>query len=409
MKAQFIVVLASRLAASALQALMFILFGRISGVEILGITSAVIGVAQFVSIVADIGMSTYLSKSRASGREAAVHSAIRLNAITAISYAVAGCVLVLALFRGAELVVCLALIVVWMALEKSTETLLSIPIADGRKWTVACNVLIRRGASLGAFLAALAFTSSPIAFGLGLLIGGLLGQIQARVVANAAMRPIVDHQKLSTTFKAGLPFLVSNVTAQARILDVSIVGLVAGPTSAGLYSAASRIINPFMLVPSTMTALVMPYATRGDSRRAVRTGLTLTAMLLAFGVLLIPVMLYSEDVLVILFGSSFAAGAPMLVWLLIALPFVALSSPLGTILQSQNLQRSVAINGVVFSVVTIVALVIGAILLGAVGAAMGIAVSYLVKCVSLWGILLSLREGPKFSEQKHKRATSNAA
>jgi O-antigen/teichoic acid export membrane protein len=388
MKMQFVVFLGSRVAASALQALTFIALGRLAGANVLGTIAIWIGVSQFIAVISDFGMSTYLSKSRAIANTAGVRAAVSLNVALTICFVTIGAIAAAAVGDGLIWKLSLFLLVASAALEKSTETLLSIPIADGKKWGVAMNVLARRLAAFGFFLALAPITPVTLAFAIGTFTGAVIGQLQSRLSTRNDFGIPASKQSLLSTLRAGFPYMVSNVTAQVRLLDVSIVGMFAGSAAAGTYGAASRVVNPFMLIPTTMTALVMPYSARQRGSSSVRTAAILTGLFILIGLALIPAIVFSDQIIGFLFGPQFEGGGPALRYLLISLPFVALSSPLGTILQSQDHEKAVATNGLIFFIVVLLSVVLGALVGGGTGAAVAIGSAYLLKCLSLWIIIL---------------------
>ncbi|QJU54582.1 oligosaccharide flippase family protein [Herbiconiux sp. KACC 21604] len=386
MKQQFLFILISRGLASVLNALAFVWLGRLVGVELVGVLGIVTSVTSFVFLIADFGMATFISRERARGNEDLVIGALRFNTTSTIAF---GFLLTIALAVFALLgVVPYAVILLGLAaaLEKNTETTLSVPIADKKKFVPAFNVLLRRALALVAFGAAvLVGIDAVLAFCFGTAAAALAGQIQIR----SWMRGKVSHE---TPFTAGQlkdvaqrawPFWISNVTAGARQLDIPIVGLFASAYSAGLYSASSKIMNPFRLIPSTLTSLVVPHVARQSSTTARRTALKLTALFMATLIVLIPASFLSETLVVFLMGPEFAGGGTIFALMLVGLPFVALAPPLGSVLQSQGQERFVGFNGTVFAVLTIVLVALGAIVAGGEGAAAGLAVSYLLKCVSL--------------------------
>jgi len=82
-------------------------------------------------------------------------------------------------------------------------------------------------------------------------------------------------------------------------------------------------------------------------------------------------------------GGAHAAAKPPAQIPLLAMGVIALCSPLGSLLQSQHHEGFVATNGVVFGVLTLLGLFVGAIAGQATGAAIALGVVYLAKFVSL--------------------------
>jgi O-antigen/teichoic acid export membrane protein len=379
---QFSGLLASRLVAGVLQAVMVLLLARWAGARDFGVVSAVIGVGIVVSVAADLGMSTYVARARALGQHAAVHAALIVNRR---STATVGLVSVIALSsaagRGAVPwgVVALGLS---LAIEKSVDTMMSVPIADGDTRAATMSVLVRRVVACGGFVACFVAGADPVwAFALWSLVGAVVGQAHARRVT-APLRA-TPPGALRLALVGSWPFFLSNVTVSARSLDTAVVAVVASAGTAGLYSAASRLTSPFMLVASTVTTVLMPHAARASASRARRMAWLLAGWGLAAYVVVLPVLLVADDVLARVLGPDFASAVPALRWALVGLPWVALSSALGTILQSQGHERFVAVNGLAYSCLTLAAVAVAAVRLGATGAAAAVAITFACKCAVL--------------------------
>lgn len=387
MKQQFLFILISRGLASVLNALVFVWLGRLVGVELVGVLGIVTSITSFVFLIADFGMATFLSRERARGNVDHVSGALMFNVTSTLVF---GALLTIALAAFAAVgVVPWAVVLLGLAaaLEKNTETTLSVPIADKKKFVPAFNVLLRRALALIAFGAAVLAGVDPVlAFCLGTAAAAVAGQIQIRTWMRGRVDPVgpVSFARLKDTAQQAWPFWISNVTAGARQLDIPIVGLFASAYSAGLYSASSKIMNPFRLIPSTLTALVVPHVARQGKATARKTAMKISALFLATLVVIVPASLFSEPLVVFLMGEEFSGGGAIFALMLLGLPFVALAPPLGSVLQSQGQEKFVGLNGTIFAIVTIGFVVVGALLSGGEGAALGLGLSYVLKCLSLF-------------------------
>ncbi|MEF2977454.1 oligosaccharide flippase family protein [Subtercola sp. YIM 133946] len=386
MKQQFIFLVISRGAASVLNALSFVWLGRLVGVELVGILGIVTSVTAFIFVLADFGMATYISRERARGNDDVVIGALRFNVASTVSVGVLLTIALATFAAASALPWSTVLLGLASALEKNTETSLSVPIADKKKFVPAFNVLLRRGFTLIAFGVSLWIGLDPVlAFCIGTASAAVVGQLNIRTWMRGKVKSTTKWSaaQLRSVAGAAWPFWISNVTATARTLDISIVGWVASPYSAGLYSAASKIMNPFRLIPSTLTALIVPYAARQDSATARKTSLKLVALFMSSLVIVIPASFFSNYLVVFLLGEPFKGGGLIFALMLVGLPFVALAPPLGSVLQSQGEEKFVSFNGIVFAAVTILMVAVGALISGGEGAALGLGISYVLKCVSL--------------------------
>lgn len=386
MKQQFIFILVSRGLASVLNALVFVWLGRIVGVELVGVLGIITSVTSFVFLLADFGMATFLSRERARGNAELVSGALRFNVVSTMLFGLLTTVGLLVMTIAGVVPAAVVLLGLAAALEKNTETTLSVPIADKRKFVPAFNVLLRRALALAAFgIGIMSGADAVLSFCLGTAAAAVAGQLHIR----SWMRGKVSHPgrltwgQLKDVATRAWPFWLSNVTAGARQLDIPIVGLLASAYSAGLYSASSKIMNPFRLIPSTLTALVVPHVARQGTASARRTAFKLTGLFLSTLIVLVPASFLSETLVVALMGPKFSGSGTIFALMLVGLPFVALAPPLGSVLQSQGHERFVGFNGTVFAIVTIVLVVLGAIVAAGEGAAAGLGVAYALKCASL--------------------------
>lgn len=391
MTGQFAVILFSRLAGAVIQALVGIVLARSVLAAEYGQITALTGALLFWFIVCSVGIPSYLGRARALERRGDVSTGLLLNIITsAVGAAVAAAVLisgVVPLSLGAVLL----LLVVGTALDKNVDASMTVAIADGERIAPAVSVLLRRVATAAVFFGALlAGLDGILAYCVGMAAGPLIGQVHANIVLARAGVPIGHGTKWTRVLRDALPFAVNDIAIQSRTLDVAVTAVGAGATSAGLYSAASKLVSPFELVSSTLASVVLPRATKMTHGQARRTTLLLSAAAASLFVPVVVIAAFAELLIVFVLGAQYAGAAAPFAVLLFALPFVALASPCSSLLQGRGRQRFIAVLSAVFAVVTIVCIAIGAVAAGAVGAAVAVLVTSTAKTIVLLWRLLSL-------------------
>lgn len=399
LRTQFAFMVVSRGLGSGLQAILVIVFARIAGTEGMGIVAIATGALSMILSIAEFGMSPLLSKSRAVGDDELVNAIVRVNFISSISFGLCGFILAFWYLDHNGLPLAVACLALSVALEKNTDVSLNIPIADGKKWVPAASVVLRRACSLIFFCALFWLDKDPLhAYVWALLASAVIGQchIQLYRKNNVMASSRTGFQEL---LSKALPFSVSNISGQTRNLDTVLIGVVASVGTAGLYSAALKLTNPLSLLASSLTSVIMPFAARNDHSYSVMLGRRLAYLAAASFVVIIPLAFYSEPIVTALLGEAYREAAGAFLGGIVALPFLSLASPLGSILQSRGQQKYVAVNGVVFAVVTLALVALGAMFWGAGGASGGLAVSFALKFVSLWIRLISMPEGPSLPEQ----------
>ncbi len=384
--------LSGRIPAAGIQAVAFVVLARNVSPAIFGWIAAINGITTVAAAVFDIGLTPYIAKYHVHGDHARVRTAIRLNTVSTILLGIA-CAIPMELVFGHDLPLGVPLLVTLAnAIDKNVETLCAIPVAQGATGYSAASILIRRISWLALFvlLGALG-VAAALAFSLAWVLSEVLGQIHARPIARRWSGGAGADHPWRATFREAVPFWITTTTYQTRLLDAPIVAAIASAAQAGYYSAATRIVAPFLLIPGTLTSLVLPNAIRGTKADAKRAGLYLCASAVGLALVLAAVLPLESWAVVTLFGEVYRSAVPVLGVALIAAPFIALSTPLGSLLMAHGLERLVAGSGVVFSFVTLLALVVGAASDGAVGAAAGLGIAFLLQCVVLaiavWRVL----------------------
>jgi O-antigen/teichoic acid export membrane protein len=173
-------------------------------------------------------------------------------------------------------------------------------------WGASVLIIASKGGGLVALAIAMAVTNS---------LGSLVQAIAALKLDARWPRP--SRKRLKALVKVGFPLGLAGllVIAYAR-LDQVIVYLISGTKDAGLYGAVYNILDQSHFVPiSILTTLapVLAAAWPADRERLLRT-MQLTAELLAvasFGALAFAIVA-AEPFVTAIFGSEFAAAAPIL-------------------------------------------------------------------------------------------------
>lgn len=385
MKTQFLALLLARVFATAVQALTFILLARWAGVRDFGTVGIIAGICAVLFTVADWGLSSYIPRARAVGKNADVVTGIRMDfAGNAVAGALAATAIgLLSVPWGIS--AWFILVPIGLAMEQFVEVALTIPIADKNKGIFVLSLVLRRLVSIAIFVSLHLLAFEAVAsYAIAILTASAVGLLHVLVVLRKRLRGMHTRSSAAELYRSLIPYLLANLSAQSRTLDTAFVGAVSSLSSAGLYSAAFRLINPLMLVSSSLVAVLLPHAAQKDLKQTQRIGRVLSCGAMALCVAVIPVIGNAGQVMEFLFGREFAAAAPAFAFAVAALPFLSLAPPLGGLLQSQGFERFVAVNGVTFAAVNLALVVLGSVLWGPAGAAAGVAVAYACKSASLF-------------------------
>lgn len=393
LRVQFLVLLVARVLGSALQAVALVLLARSVTPDVFGVVNAVIAVVGIVLVATGLGMSLLVPRARAAGDADEVAAGLRMNLWSNLATAVV-LVVGLGLYTGVrDLPVGVLLIGLSLALERNVDTILGVPVADGDSRTPAASMLLRRTVSLLVLVPALVVGVDPVwAFTCGLLAGALAAQVHIRrvVVAGGDASAVPPGELL----RRAAPFLVSNLSVQARSLDTAVVATVLGPAAAGAYAAAAKLVQPLLLVPLTLAGVVMPRAAQLASAEARRLARRLVVASLASGLVVLPVVVLAEPLVVLVMGEQYAGSGPVLAWSAAALPFIAMSASLGALLQGRGRERLIAVVSAAFAVLGLAGMAIGAAAGGIVAAAAALSVLTVVRCLVLGVFVVRLGRTP---------------
>jgi O-antigen/teichoic acid export membrane protein len=216
-------------------------------------------------------------------------------------------------------------------------------LVDEAHLNVARALLIATGG-----LGALALHRSVVALAAGLLAGmvgsGLYGlRLLRRGYGLRADTSKFDPALWRAAAGEALPLWLATLFSLLYFKgDVVILKAFAGDAEVGAYSAAYKIFEGLMIVPSVVLAATFPPLARakGDPERQRRWEVALAALLLAVGMAVaLGVYLTSDRAVALIYGAGFARAAPSLRVLAIALPVLFLNYGLTHFLIARDLER----------------------------------------------------------------------
>jgi O-antigen/teichoic acid export membrane protein len=385
-RSQFAWISIGRVVAALLQAGTMLLLVRSLPPEQFGFFAAVLGVLAVPQVLFDLGLPTLVIRERARDRlDGSVTAALRLNT---------GLALTLALCLGA-IFVSLAVIVdprywlllplaVWAAAERSADTWLGVVLADGDAKVNTTNLVVRRVVTMLIFLA---LTVSPtiepmLAFSVAVAASAVGSMVFAYLYVSRRLAP-TDGSRMITLLARSYPYWINSVAAQAQNLDAAITSALAGQLQAGYYATSARLTNPLRILPASLATVLLPVAAKKTSKN-LRSVLLLVAGASAIFALLYLVLFAAVPYLVPLaLGAAYQGAVVPLQVTSIGLVFASSAALLGAVLQGVGKKNFVAAISVVSTSVCLAGVALGALTHGAVGAASGLAVAYLVQSLAL--------------------------
>ncbi|MEX5270577.1 lipopolysaccharide biosynthesis protein [Kocuria sabuli] len=376
-----------RLIAALLQAATLILVARRAGPAEFGILSAFMGAIIVVQAMVDLGLPTYITKSRAEmiGGTQAVRALRLYGFIGLLLGVILGAVsLTFSVVAGNAWWWLLPLALAgW--LERQSDVRLTIALADGDVWKNSLNLVVRRGVAILLLLLGINLQWDAIpAFGAASLLAALLSWVLSRRLV--VLEEVTEPGKWSEArqiIRDSRAYWANSLGAQVRNLDVLLVGLMGNPVAAGQYGAVSRSIGPLRMVTASLSTVLLPAAVRfkGEQRRKLRWAII--AILSLMSALYILLVIFSKDIVVLLLGTAYAPASFAFQLVVIGLIFASITSVLTPLLQAEGQQAVVGRASLSFSLVSLAGVAAGTYFGGVTGAGAGLAITYAFHCMVL--------------------------
>jgi O-antigen/teichoic acid export membrane protein len=388
---QFAWVSAGRVLAAVIQAVSMLLLIRSVTPSEFGVFSAVYGLLALVQTIFDVGLPTLVIRERArDAKSATVGAALRLN--DRLALAMAGVLMVSIVLAGlviAPYYFVFAPLALWAAAERNADVWLGVAIADGDAKVNTLNLVLRRVGSLVLFFLLLTGLSlDPIlSFGAATAVAACVSWLFAHtfVSRRLATRTVVAPRVL---LQQSWPYWVNSAATQARNIDTAITGIVAGPVQGGFYGAASRLTTPLRILPTSLASVLLPAAARHTSASLGKLVRLLGIVMIGFGGFYAALFAAVPWAVPTFLGPDYTGAVPALQVTALGLMFAAGASLISAPLQGVGLKKFVASVAVSTTVICLIGVVTGAALAGAVGAAVGLAFSYVVQSSLLLSRLL---------------------
>ncbi|WP_457013033.1 lipopolysaccharide biosynthesis protein [Geodermatophilus sp. SYSU D01186] len=363
--------LSGRVVAGLLQVAFIALLARSLGVETYGRYVAFLAGVYLAMNVFDFGFGTRLLRISAEDDTAStVTWMFLIRSMTNLSVIALG-VLVWHWSVQAPLVLGWA-VAVYATGDTFGDVGLGYLLGRGRVRASAVLLMARRVAAVTPFITGLTMASGVTA----LFVAGTAGWIAAYV----AMRSSFTRPRRFRTFvRHGVAYWGLSGAANLQQADTLLVAAVAGPSVAGLYGSATRLLGPLNLVTSVLQQVFVPHlsALRApDDRRAQwRRLFRATSMICG---LLVLGSFASPIAVDILFGEEFRNGWPVLSAVCIAAALNGLSQAYLSWIYAEGapVRLSLLSGGAILVGLTLLTLLCWRF--GIIGAAAAVVVPYLL-------------------------------
>jgi O-antigen/teichoic acid export membrane protein len=386
MARQFGWVSTGRLIGALIQAVTLALVARWAGPEGFGAVGVALAVVIVLQTITDLGLPTYIVRERAARpMSPTIRRALEMNNVTALWMSLT----IFVAFAGFALVsqpvfFDLLPIAIWAAVDRNTDTWLGVTLADGHARLNATMAVTRRFLVLTTMVGLDATGVAPlVSFSAALAVVGVaVNQYAHRYVSKRVARPDV-RPPARPILLASRPYWVTSVATQIRSLDTIVVGAIAGTSQAAFYAAASKITSPLRILPTSMAVVLVPAAARAGVRQLSTVRRPAIAMITGMSLIYAASAAAAPWVVPMTLGPEYQGAVIPIQIVLAGLIFAALGSILTAILQGIGSGKSVAWIAVFSTVVCLGGVLVGAIALGALGAAIAMSASFLVQAIVL--------------------------
>jgi O-antigen/teichoic acid export membrane protein len=211
----------------------------------------------------------------------------------------------------------------------------------GRSGRVGIALVAGEALSLGALLLVVRGPADVIRVPVAQLAGQLFVSLSLLLPLLLRRRAWVFGAALHLLRAARVPAMTSFVRALALTFDVVLLGLLDRRADLGAYTAAYRVCFLVLAVALALHASFWPAAARAERPRALGQVVD-RALSLATAVglpLVVGGIVLAAPLMRLLFGNAFAAGAPMLQWLLVSIGFALAHGAFTTALLASGATR----------------------------------------------------------------------
>ncbi|WP_194383725.1 lipopolysaccharide biosynthesis protein [Microbacterium luteum] len=403
---QFGWVSGGRLLAALVQALVVVLLARAISPQEFGLFAATQGALIVAQTVSGLGLATYVVRHRAIRTDDPnVLVALRLNEAT--TYAFGGVLLAAFISLGAwidEAFFALLPLALSMAAERSADAWLGVAIADGDARVNTLNLVGRRIATAAIFLALTTGAGAPplLSFGIAALFAAVASWIFSRmyVGAHVARRRFEGprRRRYAVVLRRSRHYWMNSIATQLRNLDTTVAAFSMSPAQAGFFGVASRVTGPLRMLPTSLSIVLLPVASRTGSKDRRSLALLIAGAASGITILFVSVAIVAPYVVPALLGNDYRGATVTLQLTAIGLIPAGIASLLGAVLQGSGHARYVSNVAFIMTGVCLAGVALGGASLGAVGGAIALGVAYIVQMALLIIRYITLNFEPQEKE-----------
>jgi O-antigen/teichoic acid export membrane protein len=380
-----------RLIAAFLQTVLFLNYAKLASVFHVGLIGTSIGVLGFIVTISDFGSRTLAPIEFRKKNWKTVLKILDLNWFSSFLVLILSLGMIMVIEKSHIIRIFLILIAAWLVFEKSVESILALAISDGNLKEVTYSLLLRKLFPLFLFKFMNNFNSHiSFNFSFCLAFGSLLGLI--RLVFwlkrhNLLRTPKVN--EIKSTLKITKSITSSTLKNQFLILDVILINFFAGMYQVGLYTACSRLINPFILINDAFLSGFRPMISSASFEKQMESLLKLRLIFFSVTFMSLIAAPNSGLILNLFYGIKYHEADIYLCILLLTFPSLLFCATLQSFLIAINDLEYLSKNSSIFALFSIFLSIGLGVKFGGVGVVIGIQMPYVLRNLFLFNHLES--------------------
>lgn len=377
---RYVHVMLSRSISAVSQALSMVVVARFAGPDQFGVFAAYFAGISVIMILADLGVQTLGIRHRAKEDSAA------------LAVAVMGLQRLMNLGVGFLLQVVMILLVVthqvppWslfiapaLFFDKELMGGLGLALSEGRSRIQLFALGVSRATCLGITVLGISLLHLPAIY---VYLSCFMALSAVACAYVSAAGPRYNLPKWTEAFRMvrqAFPFWVATLSGQIRSLDLVLVSLFSTSMQTGLYALPSRATGPARILGTSLSAMAIPAAARGDRDELRRLSRTMHQVGVTSVIGFAVVAITAESVVPLIMGDAYQGSVRPLQIICVGLAMNVPGSYLSGLLQGSGQQARIARLGVGLGIITLILVPLGALTCGASGAATAVTIIYVIQ------------------------------
>lgn len=309
---RFATLTVGKMIAAALQAVFFALLAQVLGLEGFGVFSVGYALTLVCMSAFEFGFgSISLRISKEAEPERIVSTMLSVRVVTNVLI-ISSVVLLWGLVFDAGTAIALAVAV--FAVGETWANLIQNLLVGLYRERLAVAILLTRRILTLALAAAgwfAALNGAPMSYWVVGLAGAVNFMGGGLAILRQLAKPVNPIRFISSRWRYAATSIADNI----KQLDVVLVGAIGGTALAGLYSAATKLVSPFVLLTSSLIQSLVPELADRQNKGVASKPLVQKAVRLTtyYAAALLVLSVVSPWALPFLYGTEFASGWPVAV------------------------------------------------------------------------------------------------